>query len=131
VDSTIDPEQIPKPYRIMMMGAPLDQFFLLTEQEKERDFLPGFKRMLANWEKLGAEVVASITDDLLSVGAPRSLDYVWFLLFDVQSLDTVAAMINEVRHVEDGIRLDRFIRWEARIGRPFYAREEKWVTQPG
>lgn len=127
----MDVDTIPKPYRIMMMGAPLDQFFLLTEEEKARDFLPGFKRMLANWEKMGAEVVASITDDLLSVGAPRSLDYVWFLLFDVQSLDTVAAMINEVRRVEDGIRLDHFIRWEARIGRPFYAREEKWVTQSG
>jgi hypothetical protein len=130
VDANIEPERIPKPYRIMMMGAPLDQFFLLSEEQKERDFLPGFKRMLANWERLGAEVVASITDDLLTVGAPRSLDYVWFQLFDVQSLDTVAAMINEVRKVEDGIRLDRYIRWEARIGRPFYAREEKWVTQP-
>lgn len=125
----MDVETIPKPYRIMMMGAPLDQLFLLSDEEKARDFLPGFKRMLANWEKLGAEVVGSITDDLLSVGAPRTLDYVWFLLFDVQSLDTVAAMINEVRRVEDGIRLDRFIRWEARIGRPFYAREEKWAAQ--
>lgn len=125
----MDVETIPKPYRIMMMGAPLDQLFLLSDEEKARDFLPGFKRMLSNWEKLGAEVVGSITDDLLSVGAPRTLDYVWFLLFDVQSLDTVAAMINEVRRVEDGIRLDRFIRWEARIGRPFYAREEKWVAQ--
>lgn len=125
----MDVDTIPKPYRIMMMGAPLDQLFLLSDEEKARDFLPGFKRMLSNWEKLGAEVVGSITDDLLSVGAPRTLDYVWFLLFDVQSLDTVAAMINEVRRVEDGIRLDRFIRWEARIGRPFYAREEKWVTQ--
>lgn len=122
---------IPKPYRVMMMGAPLDQFFLLTAQEKAERFLPGFKRMLANWEKMGAEVVASITDDLLTVGAPRSLDYVWFLLFDVQSLDTVAAMVNEVRSEADGIRLDQYIRWEARIGRPFYAREEKWAQLPG
>ena len=123
----MDVDTIPTPYRIMMMGAPLDQFFLLTAEEKAEKFLPGFKRMLANWEKLGAAVVASITDDLLSVGAPRSLDYVWFLLFDVPSLDTVAAMIREVRTEVEGIRLDKFIRWEARIGRPFYAREEKWA----
>lgn len=121
---------VPKPYRIMMMGAPLDQFFLLSDSEKETQFLPGFKRMLANWEEMGAEVVGSITDDLLSVGQPRTLDYVWFLLFDVPSLDVVAGMINEVRRSVDGIRLDKFIRWEARIGRPFYAREEKWHDKP-
>jgi hypothetical protein len=118
---------VPKPYRVMLMGAPLEAYFTAPRDEQEGRFLPAFRRMLARWEEMGAEVVASITDDLLNVGPPRTLEHVWFLLFDVPSLDVVSAMINEVRDEDvDGIRLDRYIRWEARIGRPFYAREEKW-----
>ena len=118
--------QIPKPYRVMLMGAPLERYFGLSRDEQTDRFLPGFKRMLAAWEENGAEVVGSITDDLLNVGPPRTLDFVWFLLFDVPSVDVVAAMINELRTEIDGVRMDEYIRWEARIGRPFYAREEKW-----
>lgn len=109
-----------------MMGAPLERYFGLTPEEKEGTFLPGFKRMLASWEEMGATVVASITDDLLEVGPPRTLDHVWYLLFDVDSIDVVAAMINNVRSDQEGVRMDAYVRWEARIGRPFYAREEKW-----
>lgn len=121
-------ESIPKPYRVMMMGAPLASFFTISEQERIDRFLPGFGKMLAAWEEMGAEVVGSITDDLLNVGPPNTLDHVWFLLYDVPSLDVVSTMINFVRADQDGTRLDKYIRWEARIGRPFFAREEKWVT---
>lgn len=110
----------------MLMGAPLERYFGLSREEQTNQFLPEFKRMLAAWEEDGAEVVGSITDDLLNVGPPRTLDFVWFLLFDVPSLDVVAAMINELRTEIDGVRMDQYVRWEARIGRPFYAREEKW-----
>lgn len=117
---------VPLPYRIMLMGAPLERYFGCSREEQEERFLPAFKRMLAAWEEMGAEVVASLTDDLMTVGPPHTLDFVWFLLFDVQSVDVVAMMINEVRREVDGVRLDDYIRFEARIGRPFYAREEKW-----
>jgi hypothetical protein len=125
-----DVTPIPHPYRVVMMGAPLERWFGLTEEEKSQRFLPGFTRMLAAWEELGAEVVGSLTDDLLNVGPPATLDFVWFLLFDVMSLDVLAAMINEIRREVDGVRMDAYVRFEARVGRPFYAREEKWVDAP-
>jgi hypothetical protein len=124
----MDVTPVPVPYRIMMMGAPLERYFGCPRKEQEETFLPNFKRMLAAWEAMGATVVASITDDLLTVGPPHTLPYVWFLLFDVATLDVVAEMIAEVRREVDGVRLDEYIRFEARIGRPFYAREETWVA---
>jgi hypothetical protein len=33
-------------------------------------------------------------------------------------------MIERVRTDVDGVRLDRYVRFEVRIGRPFWAREE-------
>ena len=33
-------------------------------------------------------------------------------------------MIERVRTEVDGVRLDRYVRFETRIGRPFWAREE-------
>lgn len=40
---------IPHPYRVVMMGAPLERWFGLSEEEKSEQFLPGFTRMLAAW----------------------------------------------------------------------------------
>ena len=66
--------------------------------------------MLAAWEEMGATVVASITDDLLTVGPPHTLPYVWFLLFDVPSLDVVADTTGNVvlaratRDIQDSVR---------------------------
>jgi hypothetical protein len=42
----------------------------------------------------------------------------------VDDLDTAAAMIDAVREDVDGVRLDRYLRFELRIGRAFWAREE-------
>jgi len=33
-------------------------------------------------------------------------------------------MIDLVRREQGGVRLDRYVRFEVRIGRPFWAREE-------
>ena len=37
----------------------------------------------------------------------------------------VPKMIERVRTEVDGVRLDRYVRFEARLGRPFWAREER------
>ena len=37
----------------------------------------------------------------------------------------LAAMVNRVRTEVEGVRLDRYVRFEIRLGRPFWAREEE------
>jgi hypothetical protein len=112
------------PHRILVLGGGLPAYFDASEDEKREVFLTRFKALLAEWEKLGARVVASFCDDVLQVGPAAPGAWAWYLIFEVAELDTAAAMIDVVRREQDGVRLDRYVRFEVRIGRPFWAREE-------
>jgi hypothetical protein len=115
---------IPTPYRVLVLGGGLPAYFAASEEEKTETFLPAFKGLLARWEQAGARVVASFCDDVLQVG-PVALDaWAWYLIFEVDNLDVPAKMIERVRAHVEGVRLDRYVRFEVRIGRPFWAREE-------
>ena len=112
------------PHRILVLGGGLPAYFDASEDEKRDAFLPRFKVLLAEWEELGARVVASFCDDVLQVGPAAPGWWAWYLIFEVDELDTAAAMIDLVRREQDGVRLDRYVRLEVRIGRPFWEREE-------
>ena len=116
---------MPKPYRVLVLGGGLPAYFEASEQEKAEVFLPAFRRLLAHWEELGARVVASFCDDVLQVGPVQPAAWAWYLVFDLDDLDVAAEMIEPVRRPLDGVRLDRYVRFELRIGRPFWAREEQ------
>src|SRR5262249_32909208 len=122
------PVLVPRPFRVLLQAAPLETWFAATEAEKEERFFPRFRAGLARFEELGARVVASFCDGLLVVGPPPS-GPAWSLLFEVDDLETAAAMVHAVRETVDGERLDRWVRAEARIGRPFWAREEHPARQ--
>jgi hypothetical protein len=111
-------------HRILMLGGGLPAYFEASEQEKRDVFLPRFRAVLAEWEELGARVVASFCDDVLQVGPVSATSWAWYLIFEVDEFETAAKMIDRVRTDSDGVRLDRYVRFEARIGRPFWAREE-------
>ena len=111
-------------HRILVLGGGLPAYFEASEQEKREVFLPRFQALLAEWEKLGARVVASFCDDVLQVGPVTATSWAWYLIFDVAEFETGAKMIERVRTEVDGVRLDRYVRFEVRFGRPFWAREE-------
>jgi uridine phosphorylase len=108
----------------MIAGSALESFFSAQDEEKSGRAMTRFKQILAEWEELGARVVASMCDDLFQVGPTESPRWAWYLLFDVDDLDVAAAMIQATREEVDGVRGDAYFRFELRIGRPFYAREE-------
>jgi hypothetical protein len=110
--------------RILVLGGGLPAYFEASEEEKRDVFLPRFRALLAEWEELGARVIASFCDDVLQVGPVSATSWAWYLIFEVDELETVAKMIDRVRAEVDGVRLDRYVRFEARVGRPFWAREE-------
>jgi hypothetical protein len=112
------------PHRILVLGGGLPAYFEASEEEKRDVFLPRFKGLLAEWEELGARVVASFCDDVLQVGPAEPGAWAWYLIFEVDDLETARAMIDLVRRDADGVRVDRYVRFEVRIGRPFWAREE-------
>lgn len=115
-----------RPYRVLMCGYPQASWFVAPTREKEEVLRPLLRTVLAEWERLGAKLVGSLCDDALTVGPSQTDRPVFYLLFDVDSLDIVVAMIEAARQQVDGVSLDKIMAWEARIGRPFYAREETW-----
>ena len=112
-------------HRILVLGGGLPAYFEAPEAEKHAVFSPAFRAMLADWEALGARIVASFCDDVLQVGPVEPGGWAWYLLFEVDDLDVAAAMMNRVRAGADGVRLDRYVRFDVRVGRPFWAREEE------
>lgn len=119
-----EPLPIHRPYRIMVAGSALESFFAASPDEKAERAVPRFKQLLAEWEELGARVVASLCDDVFQVGPTESPRWAWYLLFDVDDLDVAAAMIQATREEVNGARADQYFRFELRVGRPFWAREE-------
>jgi hypothetical protein len=117
------PVPMRRPRRVMVLGRATAGFFGASEEEKETRFFPRFKQVLAEWEELGARVIASFCDDVLQVGSNRE-PWAWNLIYEVDELDVAAAMVQAVREVVDGVRLDTYVELEMRIGRPFFAREE-------
>jgi hypothetical protein len=111
-------------HRILVLGGGTLAYFQASEQEKSTIFLPAFRAMLADWEALGARVVASFCDDVFQVGPASTGRWPWYLIFDVDDLEVPAAMVDRVRAAPEGVRLDRYVRFEIRVGRPFWAREE-------
>ena len=112
------------PYRVMLVGAGTRAFFAATDDESKDVFLPRFKQMIAEWNELGARPVATFVDDVLQMGETTEPFWAWYLIFEVDSLDVAAQMLQAARETVDGVRLDTWIRLEVRIGRPFYANEE-------
>jgi len=117
------PMSLRRPYRLMVVGCATAGFFGASEEEKNARFFPRFKQVLAEWEELGARLIASFCDDVLQVGS-TSGPWAWNLIYEVDELDTAAAMVQAVREVVDGVRLDAYVQLEVRVGRPFFAREE-------
>jgi hypothetical protein len=112
-------------HRVLVLGGGLPAYFDLSEQEKRDVFLPAFKALLADWEQRGARVVASFCDDVHQVGPVVPGAWAWYLIFELDDLALGEAMINRVREEVDGVRLDRYVRFELRVGRPFWEREEE------
>ena len=116
---------------MLVLGGGLPAYFEAPEDEKRDVFLPRFRAVLARWEELGARVVASFCDDVLQVGPVDTgtdttlCRWAWYLIFELDDLDTARAMIDAVREEIGGVRLDRYVRFEVRVGRPFWAREER------
>lgn len=111
------------PLRVVLLGAAARGWYEADDAERREKVLPRLKQIFAEWEALGARVLATVDDDLFMVGEPHAPDFSWYLIFEVPSADVLAAMVHRFRVTVDGVRADRYVRIQARIGRPFFLLE--------
>ena len=71
--------------------------------------------------RFGVRVLGTMDDDELMVGASAAWPWTTYVLADVPDLETVAKVTNVLREAEvDGARLWKYLRVEARVGRPLF-----------
>jgi hypothetical protein len=109
--------------RVLFLGAMTSAWYEASEDDRRERILPRFKGLVQEWQDLGARTVATLDDDLLMVGQPVSTGYTFFLMFEVERLETAVEMIQRIREPVDGVRMDAYARFEARVGRPFFLLE--------
>jgi hypothetical protein len=109
--------------RVLFLGAMTSAWYEAGEEARREQVLPRFKQLTQEWLDLGATPLATLDDDLLMVGQPVSTGYTFFLMFEVERLETVVEMIQRLREPVDGVRMDTYARFEARVGRPFFLLE--------
>lgn len=103
------------PHRVMLLIAATEGWFGAdrTDREAATDELAG---LLRGAEERGARLLASFDDDLFLSGQPAPLPYTIHLLYDVDDLAVVVDLVHALRTSD----LARFLRLEARIGRPLF-----------
>jgi hypothetical protein len=111
--------------RAILLGAMTSAYYEIVANEERGRVIDRFRKLMDEWEGLGARVVATLDDDLFMVGEPAGHPFTFYLLFDIDSPQVVVDMIQRIREPVDGIRMDRYVRFEAHIGRPFFLLESR------
>ncbi|MFG2221524.1 hypothetical protein [Streptomyces sp. NPDC048644] len=109
------------PLRTLFCIGVTQDFFAADDDERAAvaaALPPAFGRLA---ERFGVRVLGTLDDDQLMVGAATGWPWTSYILADVPDLDTVSAVCGIVRDTEAGAgRLWRYLRIEARIGRPLF-----------
>jgi hypothetical protein len=70
-------------------------------------------------DRSDVRILATMDDDQLQVGASSGFPYTAYLIADVDNLEAVIAACNSFKESQiDGSPLTRFLRLDARLGRP-------------
>ena len=98
------------------------QTFFDEEPGRVRPIVEGITAAFADLGgRFGVRVLGTMDDDELMVGASTTWPWTCYILADAPSLEAVTSVCNLVRESEvAGSRLWRYLRIEARVGRPLF-----------
>lgn len=125
------PPKLEPPFRVVLLGSATQGWYAASDDERSSAILPRFKELVNEWRLMGVRILATLDDDLFMVGEPAMRGFTWCILCDVDSVDVVVAMIQRLRESVGGVRMDEYVRFEARIGRPFFLLEDAEVDRKG
>jgi len=112
------------PKRVVFLGAMTSVFYEIVDETLRANVISAFRSLVEDWVAMGARPLATVDDDLFMVGEPCAAHWTFYLIFEIEDVWTVAAMIQRIREARNGIRMDRYARFEARIGRAFFLLSE-------
>ena len=118
--SSFVPPELESPVRVMIFAACREGWYAASDEEREEQALPALRRLLDDWSDMGLDLIGSFDDDYFLVGQPGSLQYAIFILAEVESMERLVAIVNRARTTVDGLRADRYFRFEARAGRKLF-----------
>jgi len=95
-------------------------WYSANDDERRQRILPRFKQLVEEWREIGANVLATMDDDLLMVGEPRSTGFTFYVMVEIERLEDAVEMIQRVRETVNGVRMDEYLRFEVRVGRPLF-----------
>ncbi|WP_246256971.1 hypothetical protein [Amycolatopsis anabasis] len=107
--------------RVLFCIGVRDPFFAADEAER-RDVFTATKGAFADLRgRFGVEVLGTLDDDELVVGPADGYPWTAYILADVPDYRTVTQVCDIVRGTElPGGKLWRYLKIEARIGRPLF-----------
>lgn len=103
------------PHRVLVLAAATDGWFGASRAEREAA-IDELAALLRAAEAEGARRLASFDDDLFQTGPPATLSYTIYVLYDVDELAPVVRLVHRLRSSS----LARYLRLEARVGRPLF-----------
>ena len=106
------------PYRVLVLVAATDGWYGASREEREAA-TDELGAILREAEDGGARMLASFDDDLVLTGQPAPLPYTIFVLYDVDDLAVVVRLVHRLRTSV----VARYLRLEARVGRPLFVLE--------
>lgn len=100
----------------------LTQDFFAEDRGRIRPIMEALKREFGDLEKrFGVRVLGTLDDDETMVGAAETWPWTCYILAEAPDHQAVAAVCNLLREVEVGdARLWKYLRVEARVGRPLF-----------
>jgi len=122
--STFEAPELEYPVRVMIFIACRDGWYDATDRERDEEALPALRALLDDWKDMGLDLIGSFDDDYFLVGQPGSLQYPIYILAEVPSIDRLITIVNRARTTVDGLRADRYFRFEARAGRRLFLLEK-------
>ena len=110
-----------QPLRVLFCIG-VQQSFFEEEGARVGPIVQAIQRAFADLGgRFGVRVLGTMDDDELMVGSSAAWPWTCYILADAPSLDAVTSVCNLVRENEvDGHRLWRYLRIEARVGRPLF-----------
>lgn len=107
------------PHRVLVLIAATDGWYKAAPEERDRA-TSELRALLLAAESDGARRLASFDDDLFLTGQPAPLPYTIFILYDVDDVDIIVRLVHRMRTS----LLARYLRLEARIGRPLFVLDQ-------